>query len=402
MNKKILLSVVGGISIIGASYFVINNNYDPYEVPEEVTINLNENIFKVYEEHKSNELIKDINAEIISEDIILENEAIGNYTYTLEYKYKKRKYKYDINYEIKDVTPPIFISAPSNLTMEVSDELEICDKIVYADDYEDIPNCQINGVYDKKSIGTYDDLEYVISDNSGNETKKKFKLNIVDKIKNNYTPTKPKYLYMDDIIKKYKNDKTSIGIDVSKWQGNVDFKAVKDAGVEFVIMRIGSQRDPSEEISMDVKFKEYYKAAKEVGLNIGVYVYNTAISKEDGIKTAKWVMKELNGDKLDFPVAYDFESWTNFMDYKISLHTLSEAYKAFEKELQNNGYDAMLYGSKFYLENVWMNYEGSKVWLAHYTSETDFKGNYMMWQMTSLAKIDGITENTVDIDILYK
>lgn len=402
MNKKILLSVVGGISIIGASYFVINNNYDPYEVPEDVNINLNENIFKVYEEHNSSELIKDINAEIISEEKILENEKIGNYTYTLLYKYKKRKYKYDINYQIKDMTPPVFISAPSNLTMEASDELEICEKIVYADDYQDIPNCQINGTYDKKSIGTYDDLEYVISDNSGNETKKKFKLNIVDKIKNNYTPTKPKYLYMDDIIKKYKNDKTSIGIDVSKWQGNVDFKAVKDAGVEFVIMRIGSQRDPSEEISMDVKFKEYYKAAKDVGLSVGVYVYNTAISKEDGIKTARWVMKELNGDKLDFPIAYDFESWTNYMDYKISLHTLSEAYKAFEKELQNNGYDAMLYGSKFYLENVWIGYENSKVWLAHYTSETDYKGNYMMWQMTSLAKIDGITENTVDIDILYK
>ena len=402
MNKKILLSVVGGISIIGASYFVINNNYDPYEVPEDVNINLNENIFKIYEEHNSSELIKDINAEIISDEKILENEKIGNYTYTLLYKYKKRKYKYDINYQIKDMTPPVFINAPSNLTMEASDELEVCEKIVYADDYQDIPNCQINGTYDKKSIGTYDDLEYVISDNSGNETKKKFKLNIVDKIKNNYTPTKPKYLYMDDIIKKYKNDKTSIGIDVSKWQGNVDFKAVKDAGVEFVIMRIGSQRDPSEDISMDVKFKEYYKAAKEVGLSIGVYVYNTAISKEDGIKTARWVMKELNGDKLDFPIAYDFENWTNFMDYKISLHTLSEAYKAFEKELQNNGYDAMLYGSKFYLENVWIGYENSKVWLAHYTSKTDYKGNYMMWQMTSLAKIDGITENTVDIDILYK
>ncbi len=402
MNKKILLSVVGGISIIGASYFVINNNYDPYEVPEDVNINLNENIFKVYEEHNSSELIKDINAEIISEEKILENEKIGNYTYTLLYKYKKRKYKYDINYQIKDMTPPVFISAPSNLTMEASDELEICEKIVYADDYQDIPNCQINGTYDKKSIGTYDDLEYIISDNSGNETKKKFKLNIVDKIMNNYTPTKPKYLYIDEIISKYKNDKTSIGIDVSKWQGNVDFKAVKDAGVEFVIMRIGSQRDPSEEISMDVKFKEYYKAAKDVGLSVGVYVYNTAISKEDGIKTARWVMKELNGDKLDFPIAYDFESWTNYMDYKISLHTLSEAYKAFEKELQNNGYDAMLYGSKFYLENVWIGYENSKVWLAHYTSETDYKGNYMMWQMTSLAKIDGITENTVDIDILYK
>ena len=74
----------------------------------------------------------------------------------------------------------------------------------------------------------------------------------------------------------------------------------------------------------------------------------------------------------------------------------------FENELQKNGYDAMLYSSKFYLENVWMDYEDSKIWLAHYTSKTDYQGDYMMWQMTSSCKINGITENTVDIDILYK
>ena len=77
------------------------------------------------------------------------------------------------------------------------------------------------------------------------------------------------------------------------------------------------------------------------------------------------------------------------------------SYLAFEKTLKESGYDAMLYSSKYYLENVWMHLENSKVWLAHYTNKTDYKGNYMMWQMTSLAKIDGITENTVDIDILY-
>ena len=403
MKKKLLIIIpillviiVGGIILY--NYFV----YDPYEVPKDVNIVINDNKYSVYEEHKSNELIKEINADIISKDVILENEKLGTYTYTLDYMYKKRKYKYDINYEIVDTTKPIFISAPKELTMAYDDKLDVCNKIVYADDYDNVPTCRINGEYDKTKTGTYNNLEYIISDASGNENKKAFTLNIVEKIKKSTSYSTPKYLYMDDILKKYKTDKTSIGIDVSKWQGNVDFKKVKDAGVEFVIMRIGSQRSPSEEISMDVRFKEYYKAAKEVGLSIGVYVYNTSISREDGIKTAKWVMKELNGDKLDFPIAYDFESWSEFMDYKISLHTLSESYLAFEKELQENGYDAMLYSSKYYLENVWTNYENSKIWLAHYTSETDYKGKYMMWQMTSSCKINGITENTVDIDILYK
>ena len=403
MKKKLIIIIALLLIIIVSGIFIYNNlSYDMYEVPEDITINLNDNIFEIYEKHTSYELIKNINTDIISKDIILENNEIGTYTYTLEYTYKKRKYKYDISYQIKDTTKPIFISAPSNLTMETSDNKEICEKIIYADNYDNLPICKINGNYDKTTIGTYNNLEYVITDKSNNETKKNFNLTIVDKIKTTNTYTKPKYLYIDDILKNYKNENTSIGIDVSKWQGNVDFQKVKDAGIEFVIMRIGSQRHPNEDISMDIRFKEYYKACKDVGLNIGVYIYNTAISPEDGIKTAKWVIKELNGDKLDLPIAYDFEDWSEFMDFKISLHTLSESYKAFEKELNKNGYDAMLYSSKFYLENVWMNYEDSKIWLAHYTNKTDYQGNYMLWQMTSLAKINGITENTVDIDILYK
>lgn len=393
-----LIIVLIGIGIYTYDYYF----YDQYEVPKEVTILLNDNTFPVYEKHTSNELVKEINADIVSETSMLGNDKLGTYRYTLEYKYKKKKYKYDIEYQIIDITKPIFISAPSTLTIAYDDEKSICDKVVYADDYDNVPTCKIDGEYDKNTIGTYNNLTYLISDSSGNENKKSFTLKVVKEIETNNTYTTPKYLYINDIIDRYKNDKTSIGIDVSKWQGSVDFKAVKDAGIEFVIMRIGSQRSPEEEISLDVRFKEYYQAVKKVGLKMGVYVYNTSTSPEDGIKTAKWVMKELNGDKLDFPIAYDWESWTNFMDYKISLHTLSESYLAFENELQKNGYDAMLYSSKYYLENVWSNYENSKIWLAHYTSQTDYKGKYMMWQMTSLAKVNGITENTVDIDILYK
>lgn len=401
--KKVLIFLMVLIILSIGGYFLYNYYfYDEYELPKDVIIELNDNNFIVYEEHNSNELVKSINADIISNDVKLENETIGEYKYVLKYKYKKKKYKYDITYQVMDTIEPVFIGAPKTLTMESSDEAEVCNKIVYADNYDNLPKCTINGEYDKTKIGTYNNLEYVITDNSGNEAKKTFTLNIVSKIPKNNNYVTPKYLYMNDILNKYKTDSTSIGIDVSKWQGNVDFEKVKNAGVEFVIMRIGSQRSPGDEIAMDVKFKEYYEAAKKVGLNIGVYVYNTAISREDGINTAKWVIKELNGDKLDLPIAYDFENWTNFMDYKISLHTLSEAYKGFESEIRKNGYDAMLYGSKFYLENVWENFDNSNVWLAHYTDKTDYQGKYMLWQMTSLAKINGITENTVDIDILYK
>ncbi len=402
MKKKLIIIAIVLIIMGIAIFLAIRFNYDPYKMPDDVTITLNENMFPVYEEHTSDELVKDSNVEITKTGQLLENNQVGNYTYIIDYKYKKRNYKYIINYQVVDNVVPIFISAPKSLTIAYDDEATLCEKIVYADNYDSVPKCEINGDYDKTTIGTYNNLEYLISDEAGNENKKTFNLNVVNKITSNYSYSTPNYLYMSDILNNYKNEHTSIGIDVSKWQGTVDFKSVKEAGVEFVIMRIGSQRDPGEEIDMDVKFKEYYKQVKEAGLKVGVYVYNTAISKEDGIKTAKWVMNELGGDKLDFPIAYDWENWSNFMKYKISLHTLSEAYLAFEKELKDNGYDAMLYSSKYYLENVWLDYDNSKIWLAHYTSKTDYEGKYMMWQMTSSAKIDGITENTVDIDILYK
>ena len=383
------------------SIFILSScGYDPYEVPKDVIINLNDNVFEIYDKHTSSELINSINAEIISNESKLENDKIGLFTYTIQYRYKKRKYKYDITYEIKDTTPPVFISASKNITIVKNSNDTPCDKIVYGDNFDNIPSCEVIGNYDLTKNGTYNDLVFIIKDQDNNINEKSFNLSVVDKINTTKTYTKPNYLYIND-IKKYKNENTSIGIDVSKWQGNIDFNKVKNAGIEFVIMRMGSWRSQNEEITMDPKFQEYFKFAKEAGLKVGVYVYNVSKCEKDGIKTAKWVIDNLKGEILDFPIAYDWEDWQNFMSYQISIHTLSSSYLAFEKELNEAGYEAMLYSSKYYLENVWMHYENSKIWLAHYTNKTDYQGNYIMWQMTSLAKIDGITENTVDIDILY-
>lgn len=376
--------------------------YDIYEMPEEAYINLNDNVFEVFNEYTVKDLVGDTNTEILFPNQKIDTDKIGDNTYVLDYSFEKRKYKLIVNYSVVDSVKPVFIGASNELEMLVNSEDNICDMITFGDNYDNKPTCSINGEYNINEVGVYDNLEYVIKDSSLNENTKKFKLKVVNKITKVNNNRIPKYLFIDDIIKNYKNENTSIGIDVSKWQGNVNFKKVKDAGIEFVIMRIGSQRDPADDIEVDVRFKEYYKAVKDAGLKLSVYVYNTAISTEDGEKVANWVIDMLDGDKLDYPIAYDWENWSNFNKYNISLHTLSDSYLAFERTLKKAGYDAMLYSSKFYLENVWMNYDNSNIWLAHYTDKTDYKGKYMLWQMTSLAKIDGITDNTVDIDILYK
>ena len=219
---------------------------------------------------------------------------------------------------------------------------------------------------------------------------------------NNNQPSKRDYIQIEDVIRTHKNEDTMIGIDVSRWQGNVDWQAVKDAGIEFVIMRIGVQTDPEETLDVDSKFQEYFSKAKEVGLKVSVYVYNTATSKEAGEKTAQFVLNTLNGVKLDLPIAYDWENWSKFMNYNISLHTLKESYNGFRETLNKAGYESMLYSSKYYLENAWLDIDKDTVWLAHYTSQTDYQGKYYIWQMGDTGKVPGITDNTVDIDILYK
>lgn len=386
--KKILLLVI--------LLFLVGCSYDPYKMPKKVVINLNENSFNIYEDHYSTELIKDSNVEILGNDK-LENNELGTYKYTINYKYKKRKYKYDVEYSIVDKTAPVIIRRANNVTVLVNSTEDLCNKITWGDNYDPKPICRIEGNYSTATAGTYD-LEYVITDSSNNEFRKDFKLNVVYRMPTG-TSSSTNYLYMDDLMK-YKNDNTSIGIDVSKWQGNVNFNKVKDAGIEFVIIRIGYEYDG--EYHLDPKFETYMKQAKDAGLKVGIYFYTYSVNDEQAKKLASWILEKLNGEKLDLPIAYDWEEWSHFNEYGVSLHTFSNAYLTFEKEIEKHGYESMLYSSKYYLENVWLYFENSNIWLAHYIDETDYKGDYMLWQMTSSGKISGITDNTVDIDILYK
>ena len=192
--KKILLLVI--------LFFLVGCSYDPYKMPKKVFINLNENSFNIYEDHYSTELIKDSNVEILGNDK-LENDELGVYKYTINYKYKKRKYKYDVEYSIVDKTAPVIIRRANNVTVLVNSTEDLCNKITWGDNYDPKPTCKIEGDYNTSSVGTYD-LEYVITDSSGNEFRKDFKLNVVYRMPSS-TSSSTNYLYMSDLMK-YKND----------------------------------------------------------------------------------------------------------------------------------------------------------------------------------------------------
>ena len=136
-------------------------------------------------------------------------------------------------------------------------------------------------------------------------------------------------------------------------------------------------------------------------LRVGIYLYTMAINEKDAKGQAKWIVDILKKEKLDFPIVFDFESWSDFPNYKISTYDITNTFLTFKKYLNKHGYDAMLYSSMNYLNKVWMFNDTYDVWLAHYIDQTTYQGKYKMWQIASDGKIDGIN-NDVDRDIYYK
>lgn len=392
---KIIIVLITTLLLTGCG------SYDKYEMPEEAYINLSKEQHLVYEELQLYDLIEDTNTEILTKNKILASDNIGKNKEIIEYKYENKKYKLEITYEIIDDTPPIFINAAGIRTIAVNDDYYPCDEIVFGDNYDRTPTCEIEGVYDLTTTGTYN-VSYVIKDSSNNEAKKNLKVTVVDAISNNSnTKTTKTTLPISKVIEEKKNESTAIGIDVSRWQENIDFEKVKAAGVEFVIMRMGINSDIDKDISVDSYYHQNIEAAKKAGLKVGIYVYTAAIDPKTAKEHAKWTLDILDGTELDFPIAFDWENWSKFRKYGISIHDLNETFEAFAKTINTSGYKTMLYSSKFYLENIWDTTKNYPVWLAHYTNETNYEGNYFLWQMSNVGRVDGINGD-VDIDILYK
>ena len=379
--------------------------YDEYKMPEEVNIELNENKFEVYSDQTISDLISDSNVEITNEDKELNTNKIGEKEVEIEYKYNKRDYKYIVNYEVVDTEAPFVIRLSTYRSILVNEDIDFCEGFSAIDNYDREPTCSVVGDYDLSKPGEYD-LKFEIKDQSGNVTNEDLTLNVFKEWPKSDSydddddeDEEEQYTKFSDLKKKYKNKDVMLGIDVSFWQGDIDFESVKAAGADFVIIRM-AYSDTETEIELDSKFEQNLKNAKAAGLKVGVYVYTSANTKKEAIKQAKFIKKHLNKVELDFPIAYDFEDWRDFNSLKMNSHDLLERVNEYKSILKEDGYDMMIYGSKWYLENVWLENDYD-TWLAHYTDETNYKGDYILWQLCNDGLIDGIY-GYVDIDIYYK
>lgn len=278
---------------------------------------------------------------------------------------------------------------------------EIESSFFCGDNYDSKPNCFIDGEYDLNTVGEYK-LTYKGIDSSNNQVSKDFTLYVKPKTTSSGSTTKTPVVTtnFNDIVKNYKNENTKIGLDVSHWQGNIDFQRVKDAGVEFVYIRIGRGNGIGKEFVMDSKFKQNIEGFNKVGIPVGLYFYTYAASKKDAIKEAKWIVENIKDYKVDLEIAFDWENWSFYRDFNLSFYELTEVAKAFNKELNKHNYQGMLYSSKNYLENMWFEVD-FPVWLAHYTKKTSYKGKYKIWQICDNGVVEGIPDNQVDINIMY-
>lgn len=368
-----------------------------YEDTTNDFLDINKEEVEVYDEVSLNDIldIKNQEIEVTSQDYKIDTNSLGDKDIEVYYTYDEKKYVYKDKISVVDTTPPLVFSGTSK-EVELNYDKDICNLITYGDNYTGDIKCQIEGDYDLSKIGNYK-LLYTLSDSSNNETKVNVTLNVVNKI-NSSTPSKTK-TYFKDIYNTHKKDNTEIGIDVSRWQEDIDFNKVKEAGATFVMMRLGVQSS-NRELSIDTYYKENIKKAKEAGLKVGVYLYSIATSKEEATEHADFVIKTLDKEKLDLPVVFDWESWSSWNSFKISFHDINEIADAFLERIKENGYQGMLYSSKFYLETIWTNKKNYPVWLAHYTKQTNYQGDYVIWQLCNNGRINGINGD-VDIDIMY-
>ncbi len=194
------------------------------------------------------------------------------------------------------------------------------------------------------------------------------------------------------------------GIDVSEHNGEIDWAAVKESGVEFVMIRLGYRGAESGAIFDDVRFEEYAKGAKKHGIEIGVYFFSQAINTDEAVEEAAYVCKKVRNKKITMPIAFDMEEVPGIEGriMGLSMEEKTEIADAFCQVVENHGYDSLIYGNPTWIYGG-LNLSlipNRKLWLAHYMPATGFPYEYAMWQYSDEGVIGGIC-TVADLNIFY-
>jgi GH25 family lysozyme M1 (1,4-beta-N-acetylmuramidase) len=189
------------------------------------------------------------------------------------------------------------------------------------------------------------------------------------------------------------------GIDISRYQGEVDFEKLKSEGIDFVILRVGISG------GKDTKFEEYYEAASTAGLDIGCYFYTYSLTSAEAKADAEEVLEYIQGKSFTYPVFFDFE-YPELLSYD-RIEENTEMIDTFCKYIKRGGYYPGVYTStSIYDDFMDSSSLGNKwdFWIAHYIDGTSayeyYNHSFSMWQYSSTGTVEGIS-NDVDLDVSY-
>lgn len=216
------------------------------------------------------------------------------------------------------------------------------------------------------------------------------------------------------IVAENETDEITIGIDVAKYQGTIDWKKVSDSGIDFAIVRVGYRTLVSGEIVADSNAKYNMQEAQKYGIKVGAYFFSTAVSEAEAIEEANWVADYISKYQITYPVAYNCEGFetVNSRQYSMTKTQRTDVALAFLNRITERDYIGMFYASTSELqaEAKWETTRietAYKIWVAQYPNAPypqkeapDYEGVYAMWQYTNQGTIAGI-DKPVDVNVAY-
>lgn len=197
----------------------------------------------------------------------------------------------------------------------------------------------------------------------------------------------------------------TMGIDVSKWNGSINWNAVKQSGVSFVIIRCGYRGCTLGGLIEDPNFHTYASGAEAAGLKVGVYFFSQAVNEREAVEEASMAISMAQRHRISYPIFIDSEYGSNAHNARadgLGKAERTAVCRAFCETIRSAGYTPGVYASKsWYYNNLDAgSLNNYKIWLAHYCSQTDYTGKYELWQSSSTGRINGINGN-VDINTSY-
>ncbi|MBO5575339.1 MAG: DUF5011 domain-containing protein [Ruminococcus sp.] len=294
-----------------------------------------------------------------------------------------------------DTRKPVILLGGGNIYHLLGKPFDPEQYLSYGDDTDRHPKLTFTGRVDTNHAGSYP-IKASITDASGNVLEKDMTVRVVSSIPKG-TQSAQRSTTFAEFAERYKGSGNSYGIDVSQWQGNIDFNAVKAAGCSFVFIRVGTYFSSG---TVDTYFAANLKNALAAGLDVGAYVYCTVTDKAQAAKCAQWVNAQLGNASLKLPVAFDWEEISGFQNYGASTGDVCDAYLAFKSEIEKSGRSTIVYSNRELAAKLWNEQcVSSGYWLADYTERADNAG--CPFRQVGVGRINGINA-PVDINVRFK